>query len=143
MTWALIGGLICYVAQRLRLGSLHSPEPGLFPFLIGCAMLLLALLHMVIQFCGTARLSAPPGTSAFSHGAWRVLVVVALLLLYVIALNRLGYALCTFLLVLALLKIEQKTWKYGIVTSVLVSALSYIVFTILLKLNLPKGLLGV
>ena len=143
--WFTIGGLICYAAKSLELGSLRNPGSGIFPFCIGCAIILLSLFGLIGQLFSEVK-DQSEHSKLWSHPASlkRVLTVLGMLIFYMITLKPLGFLLCTFILFSVLLRIvERKDWKYTLVASLAVSVASHFLFQNLLKINLPKGLLGI
>jgi len=66
------------------------------------------------------------------------------LLVYTLILDWFGFILCTFLLLTILLKVfaRQKWWKV-LTTAGVASSASYIIFAVLLKSPLPKGILEI
>lgn len=140
IAWIVIGGLICNAAKSLKLGSLRHPEPGMFPFCIGCTLILLAFLQLIkLLFSGKDEseiFEFWPHSGALK----RLVSVFVLLIFYTMALKHLGFISCTFVFFVALFKtLAQKSWQYSILTSLAVSALSYIFFEFWLQVNLPKG----
>ena len=72
----------------------------------------------------------------------KVALVLLSLFLYVGLVERLGFVPVTLLLFLFLLAvIEKKKWSFALLVSVIVTALSYLVFETALESQLPKGLL--
>ena len=141
LVWLMIGVIICFSSAGLRLGSWRHPGPGLFPFLIGCVILLLSMSLTIQQFLKKTQNGHIWPNPA---GLKRIIAVFAMLVFYVLALEPLGFIPCTFLFFVAIFKsLGQKSWKYALLTGVTVAVLAYVVFQIWLKTNLPRGPLGV
>jgi hypothetical protein len=141
IAWIIIGILICFAAIDLKLGSWSMPQPGLFPFLLGCGIVALSVLHIVSQLY---KKSQEDKTLFPLEGFKRILLVFALLVFYTLGLERLGFMPCTCLFFLIILKsLGRKTWVFTILTSLIVTILSYVIFEIGLKVNLPKGPWGI
>ena len=71
-----------------------------------------------------------------------MILVVISVLLYALLMERLGFIPTTLLLFIFLLGVvERKKWFFTISTSVLVTGITYLIFEIWLKSQLPKGLL--
>ena len=63
-------------------------------------------------------------------------------ILYIVALEPVGYLLCTFLLLGFLFQVNEKgKWVSTLGGAAVTSFLTYVVFSRLLQLNLPKGLI--
>ena len=133
---ALVG-----VAESLRLplGSWQSPAPGLFPLLVSLVLAGMALTLLLVAL-GT-HATAPPGpSSAARPKVWWT--IVSLLAFYAL-LERLGFLITSFLLLIFLLRaIAGQRWRVTLAISVGASLSSYLVFDRLLKLPLPRGPIG-
>jgi putative tricarboxylic transport membrane protein len=73
----------------------------------------------------------------------RIVVIIFLLFMFVFALDYLGFVLTTFLFMFSLLKlIESRKLRTLFLIAGLTTVLSYAIFELWLKANLPKGFLG-
>lgn len=73
----------------------------------------------------------------------RVLFLVAVLYLYVHFLKSVGYIICTFLLCLVLLLyLGYEKKLFGVLYSVIVTGVVYLIFKVLLNVPLAPGILG-
>ena len=141
LVWAIIGIIICAASAGLRLGSWRHPEPGLFPFLMGCVIILLSVSLTIPQFL---KKSQQGKIWPNPDGLKRIIAVFALLVFYALALEPLGFIPCTFVFFVAIFKsLGQKSWRYAVLTGITVAVLAHVVFQIWLKTNLPRGPLGV
>jgi putative tricarboxylic transport membrane protein len=142
--WIIIGIMISIGAASIKIGSLNHPGPGLFPLLVGCLIILLSSLQLIIELLSSSNSEKTISHWPHKNGLKRVIAVLVLLICYMALLKYLGFLLCTFIFLIALLRfVDKKNWKYTIVSSLTISALSYLFFKVLLKINLPLGLLGV
>ena len=72
----------------------------------------------------------------------KIILVLVSLFLYSLFMETLGFIPTTLLLFIFLLGVvEKKKWFFTISTSVVVTALTYLIFEIWLKSQLPKGFL--
>ncbi len=63
---------------------------------------------------------------------------------FALALERLGFLLTTFLLMISLLRaIEAQKWRKVVVVALATALISYAIFSWLLGVPLPAGLLGI
>ena len=138
--WFLFSVFVGYHSYRLGLGTLRMPGPGFLFFWTAIFIAVLSLIDMG-RSLKEAREEAKAGTAGRSN-VTKVVLVVLSLFLYVVLIERLGFVLVTLLLFLFLAVIERKKWSFAVVVSVIVTALSYLVFEAALKSQLPKGLLG-
>lgn len=122
-------------AYRLGLGSLKAPGPGFIIFFASIVLLLFSVYGFLSAKGGT------PLRLAFSRkGLIRVLLVIISLLLYAKFMPVLGYLLSTFVLTCFLLFLNGIKIHKAVVLSVLVSLLSWYVFS-RLGSELPEGLI--
>ena len=130
-----LGVTAAYESAKLPFGTIHSPGPGFFPWWTSVVLGLLALVLLV------QTLTSRP--SASRDGSGRVAKVMALLVVltaYTFLLDPLGYPLCTFLLVLFMLRVtESQRWTVALGMAALTAVGSYVVFAIWLSVPLPRG----
>lgn len=145
LSWAVIGVIICVGSARLGLGLWRHPEPGLFPFLIGCAITLSALSQVILQLLKILKNSQYVETwRPNPTGLKRIIAVFVLLVFYALTLKSLGFIPCTFLFFMVIVKsLGQKSWRYAVLTGFIVAISAHVVFQIWLQTNLPRGPLGV
>lgn len=133
-----IGILILWQGKGLSFGSPHAPGAGFFPALIGVILIVLALVLIVRGDKGTeggGRLSA--------SSIARVLGVFAALLAYFLLLEYLGFVVVSFLLMaFFFLWVARQRWYVALSSAVLCIGLAYVLFDVLLKSSLPKGVFG-
>jgi hypothetical protein len=141
LVWVIIGVTISIASYSLKLGSWRHPGSGVYPFLIGSIIFLLSFPQFIIQLLKKSE------TEELWHdiaGLKRIIVVFIVLVFYALSLEGLGFILCTFVSFVSMFKIlGRRGWGYAILTSFLVAVLTYIVFHIWLKLNLPIGPFGI
>jgi putative tricarboxylic transport membrane protein len=124
--------------RLLPLGIVRNPGPGFFPWWVSLALGLLALVLL--------GHSLVPGqaTRADSEGRFlRVAGVLAVLAVYALALEFVGYPIATFALVLFMLRVtEPHRWPVALGMAVLAAGGSYVLFAVWLAVPLPAGLLA-
>ncbi len=140
IVWFGLGLLITISSPGLNLGSLSAPESGFMPFLTG----LVICVFSVITFLQALFERGAGEERVWAGIRWQKLVAVTLILLaYILLIKPVGYLICTFLMILTLTRVvASESWVSSMLSSVLVSSLSYILFNIFLKAYLPKGILG-
>jgi putative tricarboxylic transport membrane protein len=139
--WIISGVMICIGSISMRLGSLNNPGSGLFPFIIGCAMIVVSIPQVITQSFEESENVKFWQSRAGVNG---VIIVLLLLSFYTMVLIHLGFSLSTFLFFVAILKtLGRKNWTYALLTALVVSFFSYMVFAVWLKINLPEGPLNI
>ena len=134
------------MALSMPLGCFGSPGPGLFPIIVGAALILTAAACLIQNL--VSRAPAAPGledAGAPVHAhrefgtAW---LLVAALILYVVVLKPLGFPIALTLLLMASVRIfGYRRWLRNIAMSVLMTVIAYVVFIVWLKVPLPLGIL--
>jgi putative tricarboxylic transport membrane protein len=139
--WLLFSVFISIGSYRLGLGSLHQPGPGFLFFWTAAAMGILSIAVIVRAWAG--RKAEEPGGPIFGReNVLKIILVLLALFLYAFFMETLGFIPITLLLFIFLLgMIEKKRWSFAVLVSVVVTGVSYLVFEIWLKSQLPKGLL--
>jgi hypothetical protein len=134
----LVGLSIIWQASRLRLGSFHTPGPGLYPLLLGSVIVFLSLCLILSS---TRKMKEGPSVSGQSLK--RVGSVYVALLIYFAVLEYAGFLVSTFFLVsyLSIIIGRQKA-VWALLRAFIITGLSYLLFDVALKSDLPKGLLG-
>lgn len=146
LVWLAVGIFICIGSLRLSLGEFHNPGPGFLSFFAGLIVASLALL-LHIQSRKT-RLDAKQRKSepiwSDRQKGFKMVLVVAALLAYAVAMNYLGFLISTFLFLAFLLKtIDPQRWSVALIGSLLASGVFYVIFEIGLRSQLPKGLIQI
>lgn len=141
--WLALGLVSMYGAVQLGLGTLREPGSGFLAFLAGGFISLIALgilLKSFIQWRG-ARLDFAP---LWKEANWRRPAIIGLLVLgFILALERLGFILSGFLLLLVLFRwVERFSWKKALIIPALTLGFSYLLFNVFLKTTLPRGFLN-
>lgn len=128
--------------RRMPPSATFGPGAGFLPFWCGALLALLSILLIVDAFRRPAAAVTEP---VFPTG--RVLLVLAAvvagLAVYMVTLEFLGFLVGTGLLTAYLLGfVEKEKWTTTIIVAVLNSAALYIVFHVLLEVNLPANRFG-
>lgn len=140
--WLGIGSAIAAGAYGIGLGALNSPGPGLFPFGIGVGMALLALSVVATGLRALPAVPAAPAATA-TRRTLPVIAVVVALIFFTMALERIGFVLCTLLFLAGLLGVLGRTrWPVVVMASAGITLAAHLVFAKVLKINMPAGPLG-
>ncbi len=140
--WFLFSGFICVESYRMGLGSLHQPGPGFIFFWTAFVMGILSIAVFVPAWT-KKKAGEPEGPIFGKENVLKIILVLLSLFLYAFFMETLGFIPMTLLLFIFLLGIiEKKRWGLTIFVSVAVTVISYLVFEIWLKSQLPRGFLG-
>ncbi len=143
LVWLVLGLVTMYGAVQLGIGSLHEPGSGFLALLAGGFISLVAVgifLQSFIRWRGM-----PLNLKAIWAGSnWHKSFTVALVTLgFILGLETLGFFITSFFILLALFKwVEKLSWGKAVLIPVLTLSITYMVFNIFLKANLPRGVLG-
>jgi len=139
--WLLLSFYLSIESYRLGLSTANRPGPGLFPFIAAIAIGLITVFRLV----SSIRKSSPDNDSelATAGEVKLVLYVIAGMTAYAFLLDLLGFLFCTFLLVAFYLKvIAARRWPVTLSFAAAVALASHFFFDVLLKAEMPRGLLS-
>ncbi len=143
LVWLLLGLVAIYGSFQLGLGTMHEPGSGFLAFLAGVFIICVAaviFLQSIIKFRGT-----PLNVKVLWAGAnWHHSLIIAILTIgFILALEGLGFFITSFLLLFLLFKVVEKlSWGKAVLIPALTLTITYVVFNIFLKSNLPRGIFG-
>lgn len=130
-----LGAAAIIESAKLPLGTVRNPGQGFFPWWTSVVIVLLAIVLLAQVL--TSR------SSTSQHTPGRIAKVTALLLVlaaYTFLLDFLGYLICTFLLVLFMLRAtDRQRWTVALSMALLAAVGSYVVFATWLSVPLPRG----
>jgi hypothetical protein len=142
----LAGG---YLAASLRypLGALADPGPAVFPLAVGLLLLMLAAIQVVeagraLRRGGPSEAGAPARDEDRAGRSGLPLIMVAGLVVYLLAMPWLGFYPASVLLVIFSSQIMgTRGWGVHILLAAGVLLVCVLVFTLWLKMPLPRGVL--
>lgn len=138
--WAILGLALIYLSRQLGIGQVDAPGPGLMSMLLGVLIAVVAAGGFILQLVSRARAPREPWPMS---AILRVGSVVALLVLYIVLLERLGFVIVTFVLLAVLFgAFAGIRWYWSLVLAAAFSGANYALFKLLLGTQLPAGLLG-
>jgi drug/metabolite transporter (DMT)-like permease len=132
--FTLVGGAFAWGAQAYSFGSSARPGPGYFPLGLGVLLMLLGVLILVKALTLETSDGEPVGA-----WHWRpVLVVLGAVVVLGGILPRAGLVVALPLLVmLSSAASDEFSWRAALLNAVVLTALSYLVFVVGLKLTIP------
>ena len=129
-------GVYLTLALRLPFGAAARPGAGFYPVFV-------AVFAIVVALAATASAyRSAPGTAAIALEAAsrrRVVISVVALVVFCLALPWIGYPAAAFAFVTVILRYLGGRWTTALLTGVLSSAGSYVLFAVLLDVPLPRG----
>jgi putative tricarboxylic transport membrane protein len=133
-----LGIVILWQGRSLSIGTLRAPGSGFFPMLLAVTLMILSLLLVIPR----ARKEA--GQSSFSaQHLGRVSMLFVALLVYFAFLEYLGFVIMSFLLMaFCFIRVARQKWYTALFWAFVSIGLAYLLFDILLKSSLPRGVFG-
>jgi hypothetical protein len=128
----------CYLSKELFLWGSDGPGDGFFPFLAGATLGLFGLVLSV------KSLLKPKKTAAFWADTLvcKLCIYMGSLIAYGLLFQWLGSLLVTFFFFLFICKAAEKfNWRTSLIFSGLSTCLFFLTFNVLLKVQLPMGIL--
>jgi hypothetical protein len=139
--WLLVSVSVFIGSLRLGIGSLHNPGMG---FLTFGASGILGILSLILFLQASLQKKEVKAAPFFAGPLWkRIFLVLIALILYSRLMSVLGYLISTFLLMTFLfLILERKKMVFVLVSSILATVVTYLVFSKWLNCQFPDGLFG-
>ncbi len=141
--WFILGLAVCLGSLQYKLGTPASPGTGFMPFLAGAAICFFSGIGLIHS---TLRRRQGEGWAPVLQGVfWKNAIIILIsLLAYALLLVPLGFVITTTLFIAFLLRaIVPQRWSVVMACSILTAAISYLIFEVWLKAQLPKGPLGI
>ncbi len=135
-----LGLFIIFYSPIFEIGSLKNPGSGFMPFLSGIIICIFSLITLL-------RSSFIKGKT-IDHLRNKIkikplILAISALILFPLLIKWAGFIISSFLLILITMRYTgAQTWKATILGAGLGSISSYLLFEMLLKSQLPKGILG-
>jgi hypothetical protein len=141
--WMSFAFLVCLGGLKLGFGTFQEPHAGFIPFLSGLLLGLLALVDLVSGFVNKWRKEKADNEIWVAINWKKLILAVVVLFLYSAILTTLGFVIDTLLLLLFFFRLtEPKSLWTVLIASLATTGLCYLVFKILLSIQLPRGFLG-
>ena len=137
--WLAVSAFVTWEGRELGLGRLSEPGVGFAIFWVGILMCGLSLAVI-----GQALVSGGPSlASLWADTRWRkVLVIIALLLVYGAGFQAIGFIVCTLALLLVLMWfVDPVDWRVATIIAVAATFGVWGALTKWLKIQLPAGVL--
>lgn len=134
LMFIVVGIAFAWGATNYSFGQSARPGPGYFPFGLG---LLLAVLGALVLF--TSMTIESEGGDPVGAFSWKPLIIIILAVaVFGVALPRLGMIVSLpLLIVMCSLAGEEFHWKDALISCIVLTAGSYLIFIVGLKLVIP------
>jgi hypothetical protein len=134
---AILTGIVVFtISGELPVGSLSFPGAGMMPKLL-CGLMILF---------GAVLIARAGASKPFSEIGWNdlphALIVFAIAFAAVAFYTTLGFIISMALMLTALVAFERQPLHYAALYGICVSISSYVLFTMVLKSPLERGLFG-
>jgi hypothetical protein len=129
---------MAYEALQLRFGSVSRPGPGFYPAILTVLLACMSGAVLVRSLRARDELLTVSFGSRTSH----IGLTIAAVIVYAAVVDTIGFLVCTFILVLALLiGLGKVVWRRSLLVAAAGTVFFYLVFTSL-GIPLPKGILA-
>ena len=141
MILCLFGAITTFLSLNMPIGTFRTAGTGMFPFCLGILLMILSSLFLLNLFYQKKRvMEKKESVAAIPESVKQMIFFFGTMVLATLFLNRLGYPLTAFLLMLGLLRILGiKRWGLNILISVAAAVGSYFLFVQWLNIPMPKG----
>ncbi len=138
-----LAALYLLEASKLPLWKGTTFGSGLFPMILGIALVAVSALSLLKATAAKGNPSLPEGMVPPKTGIINLIYVIGSLVVYSLLLESLGFILSTFALLSSLfIALEPAKKRESFALAGAVVAATYVLFVLLLKLQVPRGLIG-
>ena len=141
--WVAFGIVIAFLSYRTGIGSFNEPGAGFVALASGLFMIAIGTVMALFRADSSPEANAearPAMRGGASRPLVRLILPLALLVLYALLLEPLGYLVATFILMSGLFFDPERPRLAGPLFASLASvAATYTVFEVWLKTQLPRG----
>ena len=143
ITWTILGIAVALISYSYRLGTLKSPGPGMMPFILGVILTLCSVPLLIKSIRSIGKKAKQSDSSPWSGVKyWKILVIICSLIGYGVLLEEIGFVVVTIFFLSILFKtIDSQRWFSILITSFVITVITYLLFVGVLKVNLPLGIL--
>ena len=133
----LVGIGASFGALEIGFGSFRSPGPGFLPFWLAVILAVISTIYLIINLGPDAKVNLWQGNAWF-----RPLVAILVMFGYSFFLKWFGFCTATLALFVTWMTVVAKEkWSTVALVSILTTGITYLLFEVLLKVPLPKGIL--
>jgi putative tricarboxylic transport membrane protein len=134
--WIAVGVVICVLSRRTGIGTFTEPGAGFVAMVSGLFLIAVGSIMSVVR----KETGDGQGKPRAPERLQKLFLTTALLILYGLFLEPLGYVLTTFLFMLGLFRdLGRRRFAAPFFASLASVALTYALFEIWLKVRFPRG----
>jgi putative tricarboxylic transport membrane protein len=141
--WMIIGGAICFLSWRIRLGSFREPGAGFVAFASGVCLVVIGLIMTLSKTFSKVSSDSDQSVDRpfLKLPKFPLVYTVVVLVGYGLVLDLLGYLMTTFLVMFALFY-DRGTNRFlpSALASLLTVVSTYLIFETWLRVQLPRGI---
>lgn len=146
LVWLGLG--IVFLIGSLRAGLFRRgiPGPGFLPFIVALSLMALSLMVFFPALTGKKEEASGVAENFFPErdSFKKIFFGLIALFLYGVALEYIGYIATTFIFLLFTSRLmERAKWQTPLILAISTAILSYLLFVVLLEVQLPRGILGI
>ena len=139
--WLAISILVAVMAIDLGLGTFSSPGSGFVFFWSSLGLGALSVILILKSILGKGE--ANPFVDLWKGLKWgNTVFALVMLLLYAFILTTLGFMLSTFMLMIGLFGMGKSPYRVVILSALITTILSFVIFRYFLEVHLPRGIIG-
>lgn len=138
--WIGLGFFVMIFSYKLSLGKLHSPGPGLMPFLFGLFLTIISFYILVRSLYKKEDRYEMVKEEQGQINLGRLGLVLVSIFAYPLLFETLGFLITTSLTLIILFRSMNNRWYTVLIASALTALVSYFLFTSL-GIRFPKGIL--
>lgn len=144
LVWIFLAIGICIQSTSIGLWGINGPEAGFSPFIAGVVMGTIGFHQFIRNWSRGLKKELPGKFWQSPIAARRALIIVMALCVMVALMPVLGFLLTSILMTTLLLQVSE-IHKWGIVVGISMGScfFVYLLFCYLLRVNLPKGFMGI
>ncbi len=137
----IFGLAICFGSRAYPMWVGAQPGPGFFPMIVGLCLSVLGVLYLISSLARRYHvypdIEPPPDRNAL----WRSGVSLAIVAVAAFALVPIGYPIVAAACITSWLRLAGGRWHIAALTGVLFAAISFLLVTTVLGIQLPTGVL--
>ena len=144
----LVAALMLYVSRSFPKASTGASDltgPSFYPTLLAILFVICGVSELIVGFKNnedSRHLSTDGISKTFKQaGFYNALLVILLIVGFILLMEIIGFIVCTYLIVLILLKRFEVSWISSLIYAGVLVAVVYLIFGKLFTIYLPSGVL--